>query len=352
MTYRHPLTRTAALAAMAALVLAGCSGQEPSTPAGTSSTGATPAASEDDATTAGSTDSAGTDTGTDTGHATGEAGAAGGFPVTIDADNGEVTVERRPERIVSLSPSATEILFAIGAGDQVVAADQFSTYPESAPTTDLSGYDPNVEAVAGYEPDLVVVANDSNELVASLEALGIPVIVQGAPADVEGGYDLAAGLGQATGHVDETAGMVAGMRSAMDESFAEAPQDAEVRVYHELDETFFSASSNSFIGSVYEQMGAVNIADEADTEGTGYPQLTEEAVIEADPELIVITDQVSYTAEDVANRPGWSEVTAVKNGNIVTVDADIASRWGPRLPQLVDLVAGALSQAAAVPAGR
>ena len=340
--------RTLALAAALALGLTACGddGDTATTPE-EATTETAEATGTDDPATANTTDDAASTDGSAT---TADAAGDGDFPVTVDADNGEVTVETRPERIVSLSPSATEILFAIGAGDQVVAADQFSTYPESAPTTDLSGYDPNVEAIAGYEPDLVVIANDTNELVASLDALGIPVIVQGAPVDVEGGYDLAAGLGLATGHVDETAGVVAGMRSAMEEAFAEAPQDTQVRIYHELDETFFSASSDSFIGSVYEQMGAVNIADEADTEGTGYPQLTEEAIIAADPQLIVITDQVSYTAEDVANRPGWAEVSAVRDGNIVTVDADIASRWGPRLPQLVGLVADALNEAA-VPVG-
>ena len=273
------------------------------------------------------------------------------FPVTIDTPTGEVTLEERPERIVSLSPSATEILFAIGAGEQVVAADAYSNYPDQAPTTDLSGYDPNVEAIIGYEPDLVIVANDINELEASLTALDIPVIINPAPVDVEGGYDGMAALGLATGHADEAAAAVAGMRAAMDDALSGAPTDAEVRIYHELDETFFSASSHSFIGSVYDAMGAVNIADEADTDQTGYPQLTEEAVVAADPQLIIIPSQASYTAEDVAARPGWSEVSAVKNGKIIVVDSDISSRWGPRLPQLVTLVADALAGVAA-PAGR
>lgn len=277
--------------------------------------------------------------------------AAGDFPVTVDADNGEVTIESRPERIVSLSPSTTEILFAIGAGDQVVAVDEWSTFPETAPTTDLSGYDPNVEAIVAYEPDLVLVANDSGDLVASLEAVDIPVLVNSAPADVEGGYDTVAALGLATGQVDGAAGAVAGMRAAMDDALATAPQDQAIRVYHELDDTFYSASSHSFIGAVYEAMGAVNIADEADQDGYGYPQLTEEAIVTANPQLIVITDQVNYTAEDVANRPGWSQIDAVRDGNIVVVDADIASRWGPRLPQLVGLVAEAMNQVTA-PVGR
>lgn len=264
------------------------------------------------------------------------------FPVTIDAVNGEVVLEKQPERIVSLSPSATEILFAIGAGDQVVAADDYSTYPAEAPTTELSAYDPNVEAIAGYAPDLVVIANDTNGIVGALAKLDIPTIVNPAPATIDEGYDGVAALGLATGHVDETATVVADMRAAVDDALDAAPQEG-LRVYHELDETFYAASSNSFIGSVYDALGATNIADPADKQKSGYPQVTEEAIIAADPELIVITDQVSYTADDVASRPGWEDVSAVKNGNIVTVDADISSRWGPRLPQLVESIADALA---------
>ncbi|USQ81308.1 ABC transporter substrate-binding protein [Ornithinimicrobium faecis] len=281
-----------------------------------------------------------------------ETGAAlDAFPVTVDTASGEVTLPERPERIISLSPSATEILFAIGAGDQVIAADTYSNFPEGAPSTDLSGYDPNVEAIVGYEPDLVVAANDTNELVGSLSALDIPVIINPAPADVESGYDGMAALGLATGHVDEAASAIGEMRAAMDEGLAAAPQDSGIRIYHELDDTFFSASSHSYIGSVYAAMGASNIADEADTDQTGYPQLTEEAIIAADPELIVIPSQLSYTPEDVAARPGWADVSAVKSGNIIVVESDISSRWGPRLPQLVEFVAGALTDIA-VPAGR
>lgn len=269
-------------------------------------------------------------------------GSPADYPVTIDAVNGEVTLDQQPERIVSLSPSATEILFAIGAEDQVIAADEYSTYPAAAPTTDLSAYDPNVEAIAGYEPDLVVIANDTNGIVGALAKLDIPTIVNPAPATIDEGYDGLAALGLATGHVDETAEVVAEMRAEVDKKLAAAPHEG-LRVYHELDETLYAASSHSFIGSVYDALGATNVADAADRQKRGYPQLTEEAVIAADPELIVITDQVSYTAEDVASRPGWENVSAVRNGNIVTVDADISSRWGPRLPQLIESIVDAMA---------
>lgn len=281
----------------------------------------------------------GTSSGTDTADAT-SAAASGDFPVTLPDGT---LLEERPERIVSLSPSATEILFAIGAGDQVVATDEFSTYPAEAPTTDLSGFDPNVEAILGYEPDLVVIANDIDDLKASLEALDVPVLVNAAPADIESGYAGLADLALATGHVDEGAAVVEQMRADVAAALEKAPRGAGLRVYHELDETLYAASSASFIGSVYTELGAVNIADEADTEQTGYPQLTEEAVVDANPQLVVISDAAIYTVDDVAARPGWAEVDAVRTGSIVAVDADISSRWGPRLPELIDTLAEAMS---------
>lgn len=274
-----------------------------------------------------------------------EPAASGDFPATIESAGGTWTIESAPERIVSLSPTATEILFAVGAGDQVVAVDDFSYFPEEAPVTDLSGFDPNVEAVIAFEPDLVVISNDANDLVASLTALEIPVLVSAAPADIEGGYATMTEIGIATGHVDETAEVIANLREEIAAAFAAAP-DTDVRIYHELGDALYSASSFGFVGSVYAEMGATNIADEADADQAGFPQLTEEYIVAADPQLIVITDQAGYTAEDLAARPGWGEITAVSDGNIVTVDTDISSRWGPRLPQFIEAVAAALDNVA------
>ncbi|WP_419848140.1 ABC transporter substrate-binding protein [Candidatus Poriferisocius sp.] len=265
--------------------------------------------------------------------------------VTACGNDDDVINSERPQRIVSLSPMATEVLFAIGAAEQVVAVDEFSYFPAEAPVTDLSGWDPNVEAVLSYEPDLVVIAHDANDLMSGLAAVGVPVLMSLAPVDFVSGYNSIAELGFAVGRTDEAAALVADLRAEIDEALAAAP-DVPVRVYHELDNTYFSVSSNSFIGAVYAAMGVVNIADEVDPDGYGYPQLTEEYIVEANPELIVITDLVGYTAEDVAARPGWGEVAAVRNGNIVMVNADVASRWGPRLPQFIEVVAEALQTVA------
>ena len=276
--------------------------------------------------------------------------AESGFPATITSDGGTWTLESAPQRIVSLSPAATEILFAIGAGGQVVAVDSFSNHPPEAPVTDLSAYDPNVEAVTAFDPDLVVIFYDANDLVAGLSALGIPVLVIPAPAGIEDGYGAMVELGLATGRADEAAAAINTMRSEIDAALAAAP-DRAVRIYHELDESYYSASSSGFVGAVYTALGATNIADEADGGGYGFPQLTEEYIVEADPELIVITNHASYTVTDVAARPGWEQVTAVRNGNIVVVEADVASRWGPRLPRFVAVVAEALSSVVAAAAG-
>lgn len=348
---RHtPARWLGALTAAVALVLAACGDNAEGTPGGDAETTSSTQASGSGEPSA---QSPGETTQTQDAAQHIDAGEAdlGDFPITVEAPNGAVTLTSRPERIVSLSPSATEILFAIGAGDQIIAVDAFSTYPENAPTTELSGWDPNVEAVIGYDPDLVVISNDANELVGSLAAVGIPAIVNEAPVDVESGYDGMALLGLATGNVDQAAEAIATMRSEMEQALAAAPAGAQLRIYHELDDTFFSASSYSFIGSVYEAMGAVNIADEADMDRHGYPQLTEEALITADPQLIVIPTDVSYGVEDVLARPGWGEVSAIRNGSVVAVDSDISSRWGPRLPQLVELLTQAFNEAT-IPAER
>ena len=276
----------------------------------------------------------------------GTASGGSGFPVTIASDAGEWVLEAAPQRIVSMSPAATEILFAIGAGPQVVAVDEWSTFPPEAPVTGLSGFDPNVEAVIAYEPDLVVVAYDANDLVAGLRALDVPVIMQAGPLDIEGGYAAVEELALAAGRAAEAGEVIATMRAEIAAAVATAP-GAAVRIYHEIDQTYYSASSHSFIGAVYGALGADNIADPADADGYGYPQLTEEYIIEADPELIVISDLVGYTAADVAARPGWETISAVRDGNILMVDADVASRWGPRLPQFVRAVAEALAAIAA-----
>ncbi|HHC07994.1 MAG TPA: ABC transporter substrate-binding protein [Actinobacteria bacterium] len=270
-----------------------------------------------------------------------------GFPVTIDAANGPVTIERRPERIVSLSPTATEMLFAIGAGTQVAAADSFSNYPEEAPTTDLSGFEPNLEAISAYEPDLVVLSYDPGDVIAGLEAIGIPAILQPAATTLDDTFAQIEQLGAATGNLADAAALVARMQADIDELVASVPTfDEPPTYYHELDPTYFTATSKTFIGEIYGLVGLANIADEADPDGYGYPQLSAEYILERDPDFVFLADVkcCGQTAETVAARPGWDRLTAVQEGRVVELDDDVASRWGPRIVDLLATVAEAVAQ--------
>jgi cobalamin transport system substrate-binding protein len=268
------------------------------------------------------------------------------FPVTVVADNGPVTIEEEPDAIVSLSATATESLFAIGAGKQVLAVDDQSNYPAEAPVTDLSGFEPNVEAIAGYEPDLVIAAYDPGGLVEGLEKLDIPVLLQDAAPDLDSAYVQIETLGAATGNPDGAETVITDMETAIDELVASVPGAAGASVYHELGPDYFSATSDTFIGSIYELFGLVNIADAAAgaADAGGYPQLTGEFIVSESPDLIVLSDTkcCQQTADKVSNRPGWSGIAAVTNGNIVEADDDIASRWGPRTVELVELIAQSL----------
>jgi iron complex transport system substrate-binding protein len=268
------------------------------------------------------------------------------FPVTVEADNGSVTIEEEPDEIVSLSATATESLFEIGAGDQVIAVDDQSNYPADAPVTDLSGFEPNVEAIAGYEPDLVIAAYDPGGLVEGLGKLDIPVLLQDAAPDLRAAYEQIGTLGVATGNIEGAESLVTSMQQGIDELVASVPGADGATVYHELGPDFFSATSETFIGSIYELFGLVNIADAAAgaADAGGYPQLTGEYIVSESPDLIVLADTkcCEQTADTVSKRPGWAQIEAVANGSIVEADDDIASRWGPRTVDFVELIAESL----------
>ncbi|MBW3612212.1 MAG: ABC transporter substrate-binding protein [Actinobacteria bacterium] len=256
-----------------------------------------------------------------------------------------------PQRIVSLSPTATEMLFAIGAGGQVVAVDEQSNFPPEAPTTDLSGFNPNLEAITTYQPDLVVLSGDRDGLVAGLETLGIETIVNEVAVTLDDTYDQIAGLAIATGHEDEGAEVVAGMRRDIDALVARVPERPEpLTYYHELDDTLYSVTSDTFIGQIYALAGLKSVADAADPTGEfgGYPQLSPELVVDADPDFIFLADTkcCGQSAETLAQRPGFETLSAVAEGRVVALDDDIASRWGPRV---VDFLATVVEATATVP---
>jgi iron complex transport system substrate-binding protein len=268
------------------------------------------------------------------------------FPADVEAANGTVTIDAQPERIVSLSPTATEMLYAIDAGNQVVAVDDFSNYPEGTPMTDLSGFEPNVEAITTYEPDLVVLSFDANDVVTGLERVDIPVLEYPAATSLDESYDQITQLGAATGHSDEAADVVEEMRADIDDLADQAAEhDDPLTYYHELDDQLHTATSETFIGQVYALAGLENVADPAD-DGTGYPQVSAELLLESDPDMIFLADEgAGIDADAVAARPGWGEVTAVRNGDIVELDPDITSRWGPRVVEFLRTVVKARSEA-------
>ena len=280
---------------------------------------------------------------------TAQSPGASGFPVDVvsgaTGSTDTITVDQRPEAIVSLSPTATESLFAIDAGAQVVAVDEQSNYPAEAPVTQLSGYTPNVEAILNYSPDLVITAMPDPDTVASLAAAGVPTLALPPASTLDEAYDQLARLGQATGNTDQAAALVADMKSRIEQAVSAAPDLSGVSYFHELDPTLYTVSSSSFIGEIYGLFGMKSIADAAPG-GDAFPQLSEEFVVDANPDVILLADAqcCGVTPESVAQRPGWAEVRAVQQNQVFVLNADIVSRWGPRVVDFVESISSYASQ--------
>lgn len=332
---RSWLRLSLAVVLAAALLASGCGGEDPEQAAPPSPTEATATTDSPAVTESPSTEAP----------VTTEAPAATAAPTT----EAPVTAEAEPsgpERIVSISPTATEMLFAMGAGDLVVAVDVLSNHPEQAPVTDLDGFNPNVEAIAVYEPDLVVMSYDPGDVVDGLAALGVESLVQPAAFSLDDVYAQIGELGAAAGRPDGAEALAAEMRAAINGLVAGAAGGAGMTYYHELDSTYYSVTASTFLGGIYSLFGLENIADAADADGAafGYPQLSDEYIVDADPDLIFLADTVccGQNASTVAARPGWDGLSAIANGNVVELNDDIASRWGPRLVDFVAAIAAAL----------
>lgn len=250
-------------------------------------------------------------------------------------------------KIVSLSATATEMLYAIGAGDQLIAVDKYSNFPAQANAFEpkIDGYEPSVEAIAALEPTTVLIAFDPGSLQSQLEKLGIAVWVGAAATNFDDSYRQITELGELTGKTTEAEALVSSMKSEIETAVSsmELP-DAPISYFHELDNTYFSATSNTFIGQVMSLFKLENIADTAEA-GNDYPQLSQEFIISANPKLVFLADTkcCQQDAKSVAARPGWNKIDAVTNGNVIELDDDIASRWGPRVVDLVKQVAGAIT---------
>ena len=282
--------------------------------------------------------------GTSSNNATTQSAApATSYPVTIQNNGTAVTISEQPKAIISLSPSATEMLFAIKAGDQVIAVDDQSNYPAEAPKSELSGFTPNAEAIIAKHPDLVVVSNDTDGIVKTLTDAKVAVLVEPAAMTIDDTYKQIAELGTATAHTTEANALVSDMKSKISESLTKVKDVSGLTFYHELDNTFYSVTSSTFIGSIYKSAGLTNIADAAPDASSGYPQLSAEFIVKSNPSLVFLADTkcCSVSAAELAKRPGMSGLEAIKSGNVVELDDDIASRWGPRVVDLVDAIVNA-----------
>ncbi len=262
------------------------------------------------------------------------------FPLSVEDSAGrQVSLDGPPSAIVSLSAGHTEMLYAIGAGDQVIAADGYSDCPAAAADLPhLDAFSPSVESIVALEPDLVIIFFDPGGLVEALESAGVRSLVLEAPDSVDAVFDQMELLGEVTGHPEGASDAVAGMRGRID---AIVNEIADVRegptFFHEIDNTFFTAGPGSFIADLYATLKARNIAEAT---GEAYPQMSAEAIIAADPQVIILADEdAGESAETVAKRPGWSGIAAVKDGRVHAVDPDVVSRPGPRLVEALGILA-------------
>jgi len=254
-----------------------------------------------------------------------------------------------PKRIISLSPSATEDLFAIGAGSQVLAVDDLSNFPASAPMTKLSAFTPNVEALIAYKPDLIVLnstATKAEDVRKQLMKLGVTVYWEISPVTLNDAYSEIGDLGKLTGRVKEANSVITSMKKRITTAVNSHRKGKSVTIFHELDNTLYSATSDTFIGSVYKSFNLSNIADAAATaDAYGYPQLNSEYIVKVNPRIIYLADaEYGENAKTVGARPGWKNITAVRKGQIVALPTDIPSRWGPRLADFYEFIGQSLAK--------
>jgi iron complex transport system substrate-binding protein len=264
------------------------------------------------------------------------------FPVTV----GDLTLDAQPASIISLSPTATEMLYAIGAGPQVVAVDEYSNHPAEAAAlgTPLSGFEPNIEAISGYSPDLVIISYDPGSLVEQLNTLSIPVFVAGAAMSIENVYEQIEQLGVLTGNSQKAIEVSQTLQAGIEEAVASVQfSEPPLSYYYELDNTYYSVTSNTFIGQIFNLFGMRNIADNVES-GNDYPQLSAEVIVSADPDFIFLADTkcCAQDATTVAARDGWGGLKAVTANQVVELDDDVASRWGPRVLELITAIRDAV----------
>jgi len=259
-------------------------------------------------------------------------------PTVTVVDDAQRTVEISgvPERIISLAPSNTEILFALGLGDKAVGVTDFCDYPEEAQEIEkVGGVEPNLEKIVDLEPDLVLYIGGTAQLekTQTMEDLGLTVLVL-APSDIEGIFADIELVGKATGAEDEAEELVAQLRRRMKEVTTKvAISSYRPLIFYELDATDptrpYTAGPGSFIDALIDMAGGFNLGA---TGGMQWAQFSTEEIIAQDPKIIILGDaNYGVTLESVEERPGWGVITAVKEGAIYPIDDTLVSRPGPRI---------------------
>ena len=276
-------------------------------------------------------------------------GAETKYPLIISSGGFKTTINKEPKRIISLSPSATEIFFSIGADKQILLVDSLSNYPKRAPISNISAFEPNVEAIVGKKPDLVLLSVDaikSTEIRNALIKLKVPVLMEKAPTKLSDVYAEINVLGKVTNKQTKAKALSKKMASNIKSILSNAKKSSGIRIFHELDDTYYSVTSDTFIGRVYKDFGVINVADAAaGADSYGYPQLSAEYLLKSDPQAIFLADaQYGVTPESVTKRAGWSQISAVKNNKVFALTGDIPSRWGPRLVDFYREIAKALAK--------
>ena len=257
---------------------------------------------------------------------------SGVFPVTVVSANGPVLIRHRPTRILSLSASATQMFYAIGAGPQVVGVDKYSMWPPNAPRTNFTGYESSAEEYLRERPDLVILATDTSHVVEQLKKLHIATLLLPPATTIAGANAQVRELGLATGHVRASAIEVASINSYLTSISHQVGTRAKGKSYYvEIDPTLYSATSKTFIGALFSKLGMVNIADRATNASSGYPQLTAEYLIQADPQYVFLADTTccQQNVATFAQRPGYSTMVAVRNHEVIGLNDGIAQEWGP-----------------------
>ena len=266
---------------------------------------------------------------------------AAAFPATLsDFQNRSVTIPQKPQRIVSIGPSITEFLFAIGAGARVVGTDDFSDEPAAAKSLEkLGGIKVSFEKVVALKPDLVLIVKFSDGTIEKLASAGLLVMVVD-PQTVGDVARTATLLGKATG--EDGSAVAAKIDQQVQQVKAKvAGATTRPRVYHEIDASdptkIFTVGPGSYIADLIDIAGGVNIAAKA---ASAYPQLSAEEILRADPEVIVLA-AADYSAkpDQVAARAGWSAISAVKNNRIGTIAPNLINRPGPRVGEAADAYA-------------